>query len=77
MRRLMRGWLMLSLSLLLAACASGPAPIPPSALFADGRFAPPSEPVGADALFARSPARHHRKYSRRDVECARPHASQG
>jgi len=56
MRRFMRGWLVLSLSLLLAACASGPAPTPPSALFADGRFAPPSEPVGADTLFTLSPA---------------------
>lgn len=48
---------LLSLSLLLAGCASTkPAPTAPPALFADERFAPPSETVGAKDLFALSPA---------------------
>lgn len=48
---------LLSLSLLLGGCASTThSPTPPSALFADERFAPPSEPVGAKDLFALSPA---------------------
>ncbi|PWF45097.1 tetratricopeptide repeat protein [Massilia glaciei] len=43
---------------LLAGCAgTAPRPgAPVATLFADGRFAPPSEPVGADDLFALSPA---------------------
>ncbi|MES3023801.1 MAG: tetratricopeptide repeat protein [Pseudomonadota bacterium] len=45
----------------LAGCASAPlqpgAPI--ATLFADARFAPPSEPVGADDLFTLSPAMHN------------------
>jgi len=49
--------ILLSLSLsLLAGCASvqpASAPLPP---FADARFAPPSEPVGANDLFTLSPA---------------------
>ena len=46
----------LSTSLLLAGCASlDHPPPPPSALFADARFAPPSEPVGARDLFTLSP----------------------
>lgn len=49
------GWLLLSM--LLAGCASlAPPPVPPAALFADARFAPPSEPIGAHDLFALSPA---------------------
>ena len=42
--------------LLLAGCASAP-PVPPapSRLFSDATFAPPSEPIGADDLFAMSP----------------------
>jgi hypothetical protein len=52
---LSRGWLLLSM--LLAGCASlAPSPAPPAALFADARFAPPSEPIGAHDLFALSPA---------------------
>ena len=46
MKRLVTG--LLSLSLLLGGCAStAPTSPPPSALFADERFAPPSEAVGA------------------------------
>ncbi|MBB6135558.1 Flp pilus assembly protein TadD [Massilia aurea] len=49
------GWLFLSM--LLAGCASlAPPPAPPAALFADARFAPPSEPIGAHDLFALSTA---------------------
>ncbi|RYE74732.1 MAG: hypothetical protein EOO80_16650, partial [Oxalobacteraceae bacterium] len=49
------GWLLFSM--LLAGCASlAPPPAPPAALFADTRFAPPSEPIGAHDLFALSPA---------------------
>jgi Flp pilus assembly protein TadD len=49
------GWLFLSM--LLAGCASlAPSPAPPAALFADARFAPPSEPIGAHDLFVLSPA---------------------
>lgn len=54
-----RGWLSLwtSFSLLLAGCAGlDPAPAAPTTLFADSRFAPPSEPVGAADLFTLSPA---------------------
>lgn len=55
MQRFMAG--LLSLSLMLAGCAStAPPPAPPLALFADERFAPPSEAVGAEDLFALSPA---------------------
>lgn len=57
MKRLLGGWLVLSACLLLAACASlAPSTTAPSALFADERFAAPSEPVGAGDLFALSPA---------------------
>ncbi|WP_306394831.1 tetratricopeptide repeat protein [Telluria beijingensis] len=46
---------LLSLSLILGGCAStAPSSNPPAALFADDRFAPPSEPVGAGELFALS-----------------------
>ena len=57
MKRLVTG--LLSLSLLLGGCAStspSSSSVPPSALFADERFAPPSEAVGAQDLFALSPA---------------------
>lgn len=57
MKCLVTGWL--SLSLLLGGCAStstNTSPAPPLALFADDRFAPPSEAVGAKDLFALSPA---------------------
>lgn len=61
MKRFLAGWLLLSASLstsmLLAGCASlDAAPARPSALFADERFAAPSEAVGAGDLFALSPA---------------------
>jgi Tfp pilus assembly protein PilF len=48
----------LLMSLLLAACASAPRPAPPapSQLFSDAGFAPASEAIGADDLFALSPA---------------------
>jgi len=48
---------LLSLAM-LAGCASPPplSSAPPPALFADAAFAPPSEPIGSDALFALSPA---------------------
>jgi len=49
--------LSLSMSMLLAGCASlDHSPAPPPALFADARFAPPSEPIGAHDLFTLSPA---------------------
>lgn len=62
MKRLMSRlpWLspwLLSLSLVLAGCAStAPPPEAPTALFADDRFAPPSTPVGAAELFTLTPA---------------------
>jgi Tfp pilus assembly protein PilF len=47
----------LLLPLLLAACATtkAPAPAAPDALFADARFAPPSEKIGTRDLFTLSP----------------------
>ena len=59
LERFFCGWLALwtSFSLLLTGCAGlDPAPAPPTALFADSRFAPPSEAVGAADLFTLSPA---------------------
>jgi len=57
MQRYLAGLLSLFLCLMLAACAStAPPPSPPVELFADARFAPPSEAVGAHDLFALSPA---------------------
>ncbi|MDN4036841.1 c-type cytochrome biogenesis protein [Massilia sp. YIM B02443] len=59
LERFFCGWLALwtSFSLLLAGCAGlDPAPAPPTALFADSRFAPPSEAVDAADLFTLSPA---------------------
>jgi Tfp pilus assembly protein PilF len=47
--------ILLSLSL-LAGCASIQAPSAPLPPFADARFAPPSERIGADGLFTLSPA---------------------
>jgi len=47
--------ILLSLSL-LGGCASVQPTAAPQPLFADARFAPPSEKVGADDLFALSPA---------------------
>jgi Flp pilus assembly protein TadD len=47
--------ILLSLSL-LAGCASVQPPAAPLPLLADARFAPPTEKVGADDLFAISPA---------------------
>lgn len=49
--------ILLSLSLsLLAGCASVQPPSAPLPPFADARFAPPSEPIGAGDLFTLSPA---------------------
>jgi hypothetical protein len=49
--------ILLSLSLsLLAGCASVQPASAPLLPFADARFAPPSEPVGAGDLFTLSPA---------------------
>ena len=48
---------LLAASCLLAACATAPAPpTGPEALLADPLFAPPSEPIRTDDLFAMSPA---------------------
>jgi len=49
----MRNWLLLSLCVVLAACA-GPQPLTqrPESLFDDSLFAAPSEPVGAEEVFA-------------------------
>ncbi|MCA1856896.1 tetratricopeptide repeat protein [Massilia oculi] len=48
---------LLSLSLsLLGGCASVQPPAAPPPLFADARFAPPSDKIGADDLFTLSPA---------------------
>ena len=51
----LRNCLSLLSCLMLAACASLD-PAPPQALFADARFAPASEPIGATDLFTLSPA---------------------
>lgn len=51
--------ILLSLVLsLLAGCASVQPPAAPLPPFADARFAPPTEPVGAQDLFTLSPAMH-------------------
>lgn len=51
------GWLPLfALFLFMLAGCAATTSAPPSALFADARFAPPSEPVGAGDLFTLSPA---------------------
>ena len=44
-------WLALSAAL-LAGCAAAPPAAAPDALLAGGRFAPPSEPIRTDGLFA-------------------------
>ena len=53
----MKFWAALLPCLLLGACASAPVERPPAApsLLADARFAPPSERVSADDVFALSP----------------------
>ena len=53
----MRVWLAVLSSVLLAACATSPADTAPTpqSLFADARFAPPSERVAAADVFAVSP----------------------
>lgn len=57
---------LLSMCALLGACASLPPPAPvPDALFDDARFAPPSEPVDADQVFAVSEAMQ--RYLREDM----------
>src|SRR6476619_579618 len=48
--------ILLAASCLLAGCATTPAPAGPQALLADPLFAPPSEPVRTDDLFAMSDA---------------------
>jgi Flp pilus assembly protein TadD len=48
--------ILLAASCLLAGCATSPAPAGPEALLADPLFAPPSEPVRTDDLFAMSDA---------------------
>ena len=50
----MKSWTVLLVTLLLAACASNPAPQRPDALFNDALFGPPSERIGADGLFVLS-----------------------
>lgn len=53
----MKRVMILLLSAALAGCASVPPSVsPPPSLFADTSFAPPSEPVSAEALFTLSPA---------------------
>ena len=51
----MNRWLSLSLAIVLAACATAPAPEAPERLFADNLFAAPSAPVDAADVFALSP----------------------
>ena len=52
----MKTWAVLLLSALLAACATAPEPLPVAGFFDDTQFAPPSEPIRAEAVFALSPA---------------------
>jgi Flp pilus assembly protein TadD len=52
----MRGLRLLLIALLLAGCASVEVREEPKALLADAAFAPPSQPVDADAIFELSPA---------------------
>ena len=53
----MKTWSLLFL-IFLSGCAAPPVhrAVPPAALFADASFQPPAQPVGADDLFALSPA---------------------
>jgi Tfp pilus assembly protein PilF len=51
----MKPWTVLLVPLLLAGCATSPLPQPPDGLFNDGAFAPASERISADDLFAMSP----------------------
>jgi Tfp pilus assembly protein PilF len=52
-------------ALLLAGCATAPAGPPPAPLFADARFAPPSQRIDADAVFALDDAM--RRYVEHDM----------
>ena len=52
----MKTWAGLLLSALLVACATPPEPLPVASFFADAQFAPPSEPIYPEAVFALSPA---------------------
>jgi len=61
----MNRWLSLSLAIVLAACATAPAPEAPERLFADNLFAAPSVPVDAADVFALSP--QMRAYLEHDV----------
>lgn len=62
---------------LLAACATAPPAGRENPMFLDDRFAPPSEPVGADDLFTLSPAMKHylsTEIASRQRTSARQHA---
>jgi Tfp pilus assembly protein PilF len=50
----MRGWAVALVCLTLAACASAPPSSTPASLFSDRLFAPPSERISADDVFALS-----------------------
>ena len=57
----MKTWAIAAISLLLAACAAGPAHMVAAerdAIFRDSLFKPPSERISADDLFALSPEMH-------------------
>jgi tetratricopeptide (TPR) repeat protein len=54
--------------LLVAACAQGPLAPAPDALFRDDLFAPPSERISAEQVFAMSPAM--RQYLERELQAA-------
>ncbi|HEX6138609.1 MAG TPA: hypothetical protein VF059_13215 [Casimicrobiaceae bacterium] len=61
----MRTWVVIGLSLLLAACASAPIPERPGALFDDALFAAPSQRISAADVFALSP--EMRQYLATDI----------
>jgi tetratricopeptide (TPR) repeat protein len=50
------GWIVLLLCGMQAGCATAPAAPPPDDLFVDAAFSAPSEPIGADQVFALSDA---------------------
>ena len=52
----MKPWMVLLVSIALAGCATAPPPQRAEGLFNDRLFAAPSEPIGAEDLFALSPA---------------------
>ena len=61
----MKIWIAVALALMLAACASVPAPARNDALFRDTLFEPPSERISAQDVFALSPAMEY--YLRNDI----------